>query len=185
MPAVRSCPDGIVIVADADVWTDGLSDAVRAVSEGASWARPFSFIHRLTREGTAAVLRGERWRDQPLEECHRGVLGGGMVVARRETLLRIPMDPRFVGWGQEDEAFGAALRTLAGRPWHGRSALVHLWHPPQRRQSRRKGSDAGWELYVRYMEGRRDPVAMRRLLKEIDDGVDEQTGDDRAALGVG
>lgn len=186
MPAVRDCPDGIVIIADADVWTDGLPEAVRAVSEGASWARPFSWIHRLTREGTAAVLRGEDWREQSLEECHRGVLGGGVVVARRETLLRFPMDPRFLGWGQEDEALGAALRTLAGRPWRGGEALVHLWHPPQERLDRRKGSARSWELYVRYMEARRDPRKMRALLKEIDDHrPDETRVQDPAALAHG
>jgi hypothetical protein len=184
MPAVENCPAGAVVVADADVWCDGLRDAVQAVQEGALWARPYARVHRLTKEGTAAVVRGEPWREQPLEERpYRGVLTGGMLVAQRDVLLRVPMDPRFVGYGQEDEAWGAALATLAGRPWRGRADLVHLWHPPQKRMSRRKGSPESWELYKRYMEARRDPALMRRLIEEFHD-ADEHAVHDPSTAGV-
>src|SRR5687768_12609226 len=50
MPAVEdSCAD-IVVLADADVWTEGLAAAVRAVEQGASWAIPHRHVHRLTEE---------------------------------------------------------------------------------------------------------------------------------------
>lgn len=92
--------------------------------------------------------------------------GGGMIVARRETLLEVPLDSRYVGWGQEDESHALALNCLAGMPWRGDAHLIHLWHPPAKRQTRRKGSRRSWELFKRYRAAASDPVAMRALLKE-------------------
>jgi hypothetical protein len=154
-------------MADADVWTSGLKDAVDAVDAGAAWAVPHMNVHRLSLEGTNAVLGGARWRSQPLEQRpYPGVIGGGYVVARRETLLDCPLDPRFVGWGQEDECHGLALRALHGQPWRGFADLVHLHHPPQHRMSRVRGSKEGWRLRRRYHEARNDPARMARLIEE-------------------
>lgn len=172
MPAIEASGAEIVVVADADVWTDGLSAAVRAVEEGAAWAIPHLFIHRLTEEGTAAVLRGRAWQDQAFEQRpYRGVPGGGIVIARREVLLEVPLDPRFKNWGQEDESWGMALGTLCGLPWRGEAPLLHLWHPPQRRLSRTRGSREGWNLRRRYMRARRDPEEMRQLISEAHDAL--------------
>ena len=76
------------------------------------------------------------------------------------------MDKRFIGWGQEDVAFALALHTLAGPAWLGDSDLIHLWHPPQARLTRRKGSVESWALFRRYQSAKRDPLKMRELLKE-------------------
>lgn len=90
----------VVIVADADVWCDGLADAVTAVQAGASWAVPHTSVHRLNPEATAAVLRGADWNNQPLDQRpYRGIFGGGYVVAHRGVIHSIPPDPRYTGWG--------------------------------------------------------------------------------------
>lgn len=68
--------------------------------------------------------------------------------------------------GQEDESWAIALATLAGPPWRGEADLIHLWHPPERRMSRRKGSPESWALYHRYREAAGDRAAMKELLKE-------------------
>jgi hypothetical protein len=170
MPAVRdSCAD-VVLVADADVWTDGVHDAVAEVEAGAPWAIPHRGVHRLDEHGTAAVMAGEPWQDQPLaERAYLGVMGGGIVIAPREMLLSVPLDPRYIGWGQEDVSWAIALETLAGRPWRGRAPLVHLWHPPQDRMTRRFGSRASRDLYRRYQAASHDPTAMRALIQEAAD----------------
>jgi hypothetical protein len=166
-PAVETCGTEIVILADADVWCDGLADAVNAVKAGAGWAAPHLRVHRLTEEGTEAVIGGKDWRDQPLaQEPYKGILGGGVVVARRESLLEAPLDSRFVGWGQEDEAHALALNALFGKPWRGSADLIHLFHPPQPRLTRRRGSQESWKLRQRYLRCRNDPRAMRALIKE-------------------
>lgn len=167
MPAVERAAEGeIVVVHDADVVCD-LGAAVRAVETGAPWAMPHRAVHRLSAEGTAAVYAGEPWRDQTFDQRpYMGVEGGGVVVARRETLLDVPLDPRFVGWGQEDESWGLALCTLAGRPWCGKEPLVHLYHPPQTRLTRSRGSSESWELRRRYFVARDKPDQMAQLVNE-------------------
>lgn len=167
-PAVEASDAEIVIQADADIWCDGLERAVYAVICGqADWAVPHQMVHRLSEEGTAVVLAGEPWEAQPVaQRPYGGILGGGFVVARREALEAARLDPRFIGWGGEDEAQACALNALYGRPWRGTADLLHLWHPPQERLTRRRGSQESWQLRCRYFAARRDAVAMRELLEE-------------------
>lgn len=167
MPAIESAPAGPVIVADADTWTDDLQAAVTQIQRGAPWAIPHRLVHRLNEHGADQVLAGANWRAQPVaQKPYPGLPGGGYVVADRDALLAVPMDPRFVGWGQEDESWARALTTLLGQPWRGDADLVHLWHPPQERLSRRHGSREGWQLRRRYLMARHDPSAMQRLIEE-------------------
>lgn len=188
MPAIeRSCAD-IVVVADADVWTDGFQQAIEAVEDGAPWAIPHGKVRRLDRDATAVVLAGaEPTQEMALaERSYPGVMGGAIVVARRDVLLDVPLDPRFVGWGQEDASWALALRCLAGKPWRGDATLWHLWHPPQERLSRARGSVEGWRLYRRYRQARYDRTAMRTLVKEAKDALesDQQAVHDRSTVGV-
>lgn len=167
-PQIRASSADIIVVSDADVWTPGLKDAVEAVEAGAPWAIPHGGVFRLTENATSRILAGEEPREdlELAERAYRGVAGGGIVVARRETLLEVPLDPRFTGWGQEDIAWGNALTTIAGDPWRGKAPLYHLWHPPARRMTRRYGNEHGRDLGRRYAKALRDPAAMTRLLWE-------------------
>lgn len=168
MPAVLSSAADILIVADADCWTDGLADAVAAVEDGAPWAIPHGAVLRLSRPGTDAFIDGEEITADHLQQRpYKGVMGGGFVVARRQTLIDIPLDPRFTGWGQEDESWADALTTLAGSRWRGSAPLYHLYHPPQERMSRAIGSDASAALRSRYAAAKDNPDAMRALTQEI------------------
>lgn len=168
MPAVEAADAEIVVVADADVWSDGTAAAVEAVAAGAPWAIPHRGVFRLTESATDALIAGAPLEGLDLDErAYLGWEGGGIVVARRETLLDVPMDPRFIGWGCEDEAWALALNLLAGHRWRGRSQLAHLWHPPQQREDRRQGSRANFALLRRYVAARLDPAAMRSLLDEV------------------
>ena len=167
MPAVEASTADVLVIADADVWCDGLDLAVEAVAEGAHWAVPHTMVYRLSEAATVQVLAGADWHGLPLAQWpYVGFEGGGIVVARRETLIEVPM-PVFEGWGGEDESWAMALRTLAGPPWRGDADLLHLFHPPQERMSRRWGSDEGRELVKRFQAARGNPAAMRQLLKEV------------------
>lgn len=184
MPAVRRAEDGLVIVADADVWTDGLQRAMSAVVCGAaSWAVPHLMVKRLSIDGTDRLLRGGSPQASDLDQRpYQGVYGGGIVVAHRKTLLDVPLDPRFTGWGQEDQSWGQALLAIEGPAWRGDADLWHLWHPPPQRMSRIRGSQEGWALRRRYVyASRTGPQAVRDLLKEFDD----PSGPGEQALHVG
>lgn len=166
-PVVEQVDAEIVIQADADCFTDGLQEAIEAVEAGAPWAIPHEMVSRLTEEATERVLAGADWRDRPLvQRPYRGIAGGGFVVASREVLQAVPLDRRFIGWGQDDEAHALALQTLVGEPWRGTAPLVHLWHPPQERMTRNRGSQESWALRRRYARAKNDPAAMAALIEE-------------------
>jgi hypothetical protein len=171
MPAVEAAPAGIVIVADADCFAPGIESAVRAVTCGAAeWAVPHRGVNRLTEASTEAFIAGADASTLELDQrAYLGAEGGGVVVAHRDTLLRVPLDPRYVGWGQEDESWGMALHTLAGPCHRVKRPLIHLWHPPQERMERRFGSLEGKALHRRYCAATNNPDAMRALIEEIHD----------------
>lgn len=162
----------VVVVHDADVIVEReeLERAVELVAGGAyGWAVPHVELVRLTRAGTHRFVHGleaDRLELSDVEESYTGVMGGGVVVLSAELLRRCPLDPRFTGWGEEDHAWGVALHTLGGRAWRGTGTLVHLWHPPQERPDRKRGSTASRALRRRYVLARRDPAVMRALIEE-------------------
>lgn len=157
----------ILILADADCWTEGLPDAVQAVKDGAPWAIPHRGVHRLNQDATTRYMAGEPLDGLPLgERAYLGVEGGGLVVIRRAAYEAAPFDARFTGWGNEDEAAGFAWRGLHGPPWRGKAPLIHLFHPPQERATRKFGSMDSRDLRKRYARARHDPDAMRRLIEE-------------------
>lgn len=167
--AARTDAD-VLVVADADVWCDP-TEAVDHI-EAHGWAVPHLLVHRLSPESTQRLLAGEDWRGLPLStdnrqdrRPYRGNETGTLVVLRRDVLEAVPPDRRFVGWGQEDEAWAIALRGLHGVPWRGRADLVHGWHPPQPRKSRVTGSDASAALLARYRRVR-TAQALRELVDE-------------------
>lgn len=174
--------ESTIVVADADVtmcWRpDDIATAVVQVASGSRpWAIPHGTVHRLTQDATTLALRhgiypepGRR-RNPSFLESYRGVPGGGIVVVSRTLIQEIPPDPRFVGWGQEDQAWARALTTLTGFPWRGRSPLYHLWHPPQRRLSRGVGSAEGLALWRRYRDAATRP-AMEAMVREAREAFD-------------
>lgn len=157
--AITQAPDGLIAVADADVIVPGLQfDAV-------TWCLPANRLVRLTATATLEVLAGAdvvevgETRGNQLE-CYRPKAGGGMVLLARDAYLACPIDPRFIGWGGEDEAWGSALRTMYGPPQEQRLTMYHLWHPPQARPSRSRGSAANEALKSAYLAARNQSTLM-------------------------
>jgi hypothetical protein len=167
----------VIVVHDGDLWSPGLAVAVAEGLTRRAWSVPHRKVYRLTREATVDVLAGTPLSMRPAaaipgeryERVHDGFLGGGIVALRRDLYDRIPLDPRFVGWGHEDESWAWALRKLSGQPWRGEDRLYHLWHPPQERPSFTRGSDESWALRQRYRRAfvAQDRTPMLRLLAEV------------------
>ena len=160
----------VLVIADADLIVTNLRDAVSAVARNrAKWAIPHSNVHRLAWDATKRVLAGTDPREvasRTAERIYTGLVGGGIVVIDRATFEACPPDPRFRGWGGEDEAWGLALRVLVGEPWRGPAQLLHLWHPPAARMARTRGNDNNEALVVRYRHAKKSRADMAALVAE-------------------
>jgi hypothetical protein len=165
MRAARNVSADIVVIHDADVWCDHLSDAPQFAAL-TGWAIPHYEVLRLSEYATHQTYLHREDQQIDLVERHRGVVGGGIVVVDRQVLDDVPMDPRFRGWGGEDISWGHALRTLIGDPWRGRAPLYHYWHPPAPRLTRAVGSEESLALTLRYCDASRNPAQMRALIDE-------------------
>jgi hypothetical protein len=158
---LSSVVEPIVIIADADCVTPGLKQAVRAVQQGAAaWAMPHLKVYRMSQAASKHIFEGVNpgsltgknlWLDQ---SPYKGYEGGGITVLRREVYLSAPLDPGFIGWGQEDEAWAMALNGLHGAPWRGKAPLYHLWHEKPPRISRYAGSAESLARLAMYKEAR-------------------------------
>lgn len=165
---VRQAEGSIVVIGDADCWSDGVEQAVAAVAAGAPWARPHHKVHRLTPSETLRVLAGHE-PDVAMathRSIYRGTGGGGILVATKQALLDVPADERFTGWGCEDAAYRDALRTLLGQEHSFGHPLFHLWHPPQRIDGKREASPENVALARRYSGALHDRAAMQALIAE-------------------
>lgn len=163
----------VLIVHDADVIASEMCvrSAVQVVTDGvAAWAMPHGLVHRYDKRSTLAMYAADHASAPTFERWpYGGMIGGGIVVVRRDVYEDCPLDARFVGWGGEDQSWGNALLTLHGPPWRGSCSLVHLWHPhatgipPSRLPGRppRKESEL---LRRAYREARNDPPRMRALV---------------------
>jgi hypothetical protein len=156
--ALQQSTGQICVVSDADVICPAVGIAIDQVeSLRSAWAVPHRRVHRMTEPATTIMIDSGvyprvPWPEGSIERSYQGIPGGGLIVLSRNLLTSVPIDPRFVGWGQEDMSWGHALTMIAGYPWRGDSPLFHLWHPPQGHSSTRRGvgSEAGYALWQRY-----------------------------------
>lgn len=161
---VRACMDSdVVVVCDADFLPP--MEAVLAACEGAladgKLHQPFDEALYLTEAETASYLA-----DGSLPGRSGADLTGGCFVMTPEAWFAAGgMDPRFEGWGGEDDAFRIAAETLLGPRVHHPGVMPHLWHP----FAGRFGSDehgANLALLKRYVQASGNPVKMFCLINE-------------------
>lgn len=161
-----------LILSDADVWCPGWDVALAEVVAGADWAMPHTNVHRLTEKATAFRYNIKTIEELNLHESdyielpYPGTVGGGMVIIPRETFLSYPMDGRFIGWGCEDTSWGYALEVILPNWFKGESDLIHLWHEPADRPSRKRGNDANESLRHRYQMSTIGPETMKEIVEE-------------------
>lgn len=173
-PAAESDAD-VLIVADADSFVPvaqvaaGVAGAMRV-----GWSTVATRVHRLSRGATAACLAADPAATDtppaldldPGRKVHDLLPGGGIVAVRRDVWEEVGgFDPRFVGWGGEDWALNAALRTLTGSYAHKvPGPYFHLWHPLAACPDALEANvDA---LVWRYRKAKFKPDAMRALIAE-------------------
>lgn len=154
--ALRRTHEDILVIADADCIAQDVGRAVREVADGTPWAVPHHKLYRLNEVATKDLIRGgdlhvlAASRDNLTQAPYPGYVGGGITVMHRQVYESAPLDPRFRGWGQEDESWAIALKVLHGKPWRSTGPMWHLWHPPQQRMSRTTGSFASRDLLQQY-----------------------------------
>lgn len=153
---IRQASGDVIVVLDADTWSDRLDDAVEMVNTGqADWCMPHDTYVRLDEQATVAVLGGAhpgsqdsepRWAEPPYAQRP----GACPLVIRRDLALRIPPDQRYEGWGGEENSWGWALTALHGPVARLTGRAWHLWHEPQPHPTRHTGSPATEKLKARY-----------------------------------
>lgn len=172
LDARRRTTADLFVVTDADVFGELTGEAfTETLAHG--WAVPHGLLHRLSPDSTLQALDGADWRGLPLSSDnsqdrrpYRVHEGGTLLTITSTAFDLAPPDPRFVGWGQEDDAWACALRTLVGPPWRGDADLVHFWHPAAPRRNRVVGNPANVALLRRYKAAAGNPEQMRRLVAE-------------------
>jgi hypothetical protein len=158
----------VIVMTDGDLWVDTIFDSIADVEGGLPWSMPHHVINRMNPQATSRVLSGGHLGGPWAQRPYRAVLGGGILAIRRDVYDDCPLDPRFAGWGQEDESWGIALRTLHPGGREARGDLWHLWHPPADRKNRRTGTNEGMQLRNRYaLAKKQGPEVMRALMAEV------------------
>ena len=161
-------PDDVVVVHDADVVAEphALRWAIDAVEEHGRWAIPYRNVERLAEKDTGVLLETGALAESPqlTRWPYLGMAGGGIVVLHRDTYDDTPLDRRFVGWGDEDQAWGWALATLHGTPHRHDAPLTHLWHPHAAPGARHTASLEAARVWRAYRAYRDDPIRMRLLV---------------------
>jgi hypothetical protein len=156
----------VVVIADGDMYCPDTVLAVDEVRRSRRWACPYLWVDRLDEAATDEFVATGVAGAGLVEPSTHGQIGGGIVVLPRAMYEECPLDPRFLGWGHEDAAFGLALGGIFGEPWRGAGRAWHLWHPPAERLSRSKGTEANKALWLRYQEWVSFPVLIRKLVAE-------------------
>lgn len=168
--AIQDTFGKIIVVHDADSITYGLPEAIELVKGRPRWSIPHLNVHRLTEEATHAIYQGghpNNFADLTHEKPYKGVRAGGSVVLERDLFEECPPDPRFKGWGGEDESWGYALHIVANHDAPRiRLPLIHLWHTPPERINRMYGSLESKRLVERYRTASRNRQTMMNLIKE-------------------
>jgi hypothetical protein len=172
--ALKGSTADILVIADADVWVENVERYVEMIDEGyVNWACPHRRVFRFNERGTDMIVEDGL---APVDVAlHRGVLaqtpytrmlGGGLVVLRRDLYDACPIDPRFEGWGGEDGAWGFALVTVGGKRKQGEELLWHLWHEPAERLDRKIGTMENHALCERYRLAADNVEATQALIEE-------------------
>ena len=172
---VREATGDVLILLDADTWCD--VPTIRRAVEIAATGRlvqPASKAHRLGQEVTDELLASDpacEWpmiRPLQVEQTVRPV--GFLHVLSREVWDTVNgYDPRFRGWGGEDNVFLYAVETLVGPVVRLNGAIYSLWHPRPRMDGRRVWTgqtQRNSDMILRYAKARGNEPRMRELVGE-------------------
>lgn len=171
--AAEAARTGVFVLADADCWVSvaALEGALDALGS-APWVVPHRNVYRLAPARTVALTGGPvvdalgpLARRDLCRHHYQGVAGGGVAVLTRAAWDTVGgVDPRFCGWGGEDDSLGWALDALCGPHVRLDAPLWHLHHPAA--PTRRRALPESNALAGRYLDALKDPAAMAALISE-------------------
>jgi len=164
---VTLADEGVVVICDADTIpeVEPLHAAINAAAADGLLHLPYTHYRALSKAGTTAARGGTKLRG-----CHAELettcSQGGILVMRADTWQAAGgMDERFTGWGFEDAAFHAAVRTVHGDVIRHAGTIHHLWHPSDIDFTSNEYA-ANRALCQRYENAYGDPRVMRALQAE-------------------
>lgn len=132
------------------------------------WVVPYNRCLNLTQEATEGLLDYE---DLPFDllpiegERHKHNYAGGVNIISRRLFDEVGgFDPRYEGWGGEDESFGRAVDTMFQPAVFVPGDVYHLWHVEDdtKKQFNQRVNLQMWKRY-RWATGRQD--RMRKVLE--------------------
>lgn len=176
--AARATGDVLAIL-DADTWVrvERVKKVVAAIESGeVPWAMPCSRAYRLTRLFTSRLLRMPPEGTFPIvktrTDCEEivGAVGFMHIFPRGAWEAVGGMDPRFRGWGGEDNAITWAMDTMWGQHVQFPSTALHLWHDRPRLDGKRiwvGQTDRNRPLISRYRRALGRPDRMKVLVDEV------------------
>lgn len=133
--AVAKSSHDIIVLADADTPPmPALTEAVRIVREGASWAYPYEWYHSLNEQQTGWVLASDPASPlsvpSGLGKCEFVMRSwaGAICISREAYNLVGGHDERFCSWGYEDTVFSVAATAILGAAERVSGPIHHLWH---------------------------------------------------------
>jgi glycosyltransferase involved in cell wall biosynthesis len=180
--AYQQATSDVLAMVDADVWLDPhlLTAAATTIrNKRSNWVQPCSTVARLSEDYTRALIQrdpSELWTPNAKSDAHgiersTNVVGLVAVFSRKAFEDVGGMDPRFRGWGWEDNAFNAALATLHGKPRVWKHTVWHLWHPRTRNDEGRPiwpgQTDRNNQVGSLYSAAKGRPALMRKLAREV------------------
>lgn len=177
----------LILLADSDTWcpSQKVRDAVAMLTMDPSlWVRPWNIKLKLGQADTEHLLK------KPAGSWDGQFMPGADNARRRENLNTYwaappwlftreqyervgGFDERFRGWGQEDEAFCLAMRSIVGRPKTILGTAIHLMHPRRGRSGKDqwigeepvKGRTPNEGLVLDYKRLVRYPDQMERFVR--------------------
>lgn len=135
---VEQATGEFLLIADADtvsfpVWID---EAIKEIKLGAPWVIPYSedgYVDTDKRGGRKILSCPPDKDIDPYSVTFQDRLKSwsGQVVIRRDDFWKVGgFDPRFKGWGYEDNAFVECCDTILGPHERLTSGYtIHIWHP--------------------------------------------------------
>jgi predicted glycosyltransferase involved in capsule biosynthesis len=176
--AYKKSTSDILAIMDADVWLDPqiLLDAADFIRKNPnSWVRPCRNVYRLKKETTKKIIKLDIDKPFPKineSECERiSIAIGGICVFSKKQFESVGgMDPRFRGWGGEDNAWNALLDAKFTKAQMWGKDLYHLWHPRERDQNNNAiwiGQDErNTKIAKEYGSVFKDAILLEKIIKE-------------------
>ena len=165
----------VLFFADADGVNENCHEALKMVHHNGGWVvaypAPRGYI-ALNRWGTERLLAtdpSERLAEPQsadwYERCHS--YAGAIACRTEDFWLAGGYDPRFEGWGYEDDAFTEAMSTIVGPPQRTGGFHLHLWHPHvESERFRQPHISENKALAESYTAARGNREAMLKIVRE-------------------